>query len=328
MTRSGSVPVVAVSGPLGAGKTSVVNALLRAPGARIGVVVNDFGAVNLDAGLIVGQVDEVSSIAGGCICCLPDSGGLDDALERLTDPRLALDVVLVEASGAADPAVLSRMIRFSGAPRARWGGVIEVVDAEWFSRTRPDDRYGDARYRAASVIVANRVDRTPDIGRVLVDLAAAGPRAVVLPATNGAIDPAVVFDAAERAAPDELDFAAVMGSAPPHRHADAITVRQDGPASAASIVGLLESPPPGVARVKGILDVRTGRSVRPYVLHLVAGVPHVEPLTTSTRLRALVAIGFDFDGPSVEGALREALADSADDGAGLRRFRRLLRLSR
>ncbi|MFF0973213.1 UNVERIFIED_CONTAM: GTP-binding protein, partial [Kocuria sp. CPCC 205295] len=74
------VPVIALTGHLGAGKTSLLNHLLRAPGARLGVVVNDFGELNVDAALVSGQVDEAASISGGCLCCLPDAGGLDEAL--------------------------------------------------------------------------------------------------------------------------------------------------------------------------------------------------------------------------------------------------------
>ena len=98
-----AIPVIALTGYLGAGKTSLLNHVLRAPGARIGVVINDFGELNVDAALVTGQIDEPASITGGCICCLPDEGGLDDALERLTDPRLGLDAIIVEASGLADP---------------------------------------------------------------------------------------------------------------------------------------------------------------------------------------------------------------------------------
>ncbi|MGV0802377.1 GTP-binding protein, partial [Mycolicibacterium elephantis] len=99
----GAIPVIALTGYLGAGKTTLLNHVLRQPGARIGVVINDFGELNVDAALVTGQVDEPASIAGGCICCLPDDGGLDDALAKLADPRLGLDAIIVEASGLADP---------------------------------------------------------------------------------------------------------------------------------------------------------------------------------------------------------------------------------
>ena len=114
-----AIPVIALTGYLGSGKTTLLNHVLRAPDARIGVVINDFGDINVDAALVTGQVDEPVSIAGGCVCCLPDDGGLDDALEKLTDPRLALDVIIVEASGLADPVAVSRLIRFSGVERVR-----------------------------------------------------------------------------------------------------------------------------------------------------------------------------------------------------------------
>lgn len=324
-----TVPVIAVTGPLGAGKTSVVNALLRTPGARIGVVVNDFGSVNVDAGLLVGHVDEVASIAGGCICCLPDSGGIDDALTRLTDQRLALDAVLVEASGVADPAVLSRMIRFSGAPRARWGGVVEVVDAEQYASTSPADRADQRRFRSATIVVVNKADRVRAVGPVLRELAVLSRGATVVPAVHGGIDPVVVFDVAHRADPAALDIAAVMGEAPAHRHATAVTVEQHGPTTAGALVRLVEAVPDGVRRVKGIVDVRVGRATRSFVVHVVGAVPHVAPLRTGTEQRALVAIGYDLDVARVDAALRGALAGGdGDPGDGLRRLRRLVRLSR
>ncbi len=116
------VPVIALTGHLGAGKTTLLNRLLREPGARIGVIVNDFGAINVDAALVTGQVDEPVSIAGGCLCCIEDVSGLDDALEQLTRPRLALDAVVVEASGLAEPGALAQLIASSRAPRVRPGG--------------------------------------------------------------------------------------------------------------------------------------------------------------------------------------------------------------
>lgn len=109
--QSRPVPVIALTGFLGAGKTTLLNHVLRTPGARIGVVINDFGDLNVDAALVTGQVDEPASIAGGCLCCLAEDDTLDEALTRLADPRLDLDAIIVEASGLADPVAISRIIR-------------------------------------------------------------------------------------------------------------------------------------------------------------------------------------------------------------------------
>src|SRR6201998_1329569 len=102
------VPILLVTGFLGAGKTTVVNHLLaHAEGRRIAAVVNDFGAINIDAELIAGATDGVVSLANGCICCT--LGG--DLLRTLAavlrrDPRP--EVIVIETSGIADPADIVR----------------------------------------------------------------------------------------------------------------------------------------------------------------------------------------------------------------------------
>jgi len=64
------VPVLLVAGALGAGKTTLLNHLLANPdGRRIAAVVNDFGAVDIDAQLLGTVTEEVISLKNGCICC-------------------------------------------------------------------------------------------------------------------------------------------------------------------------------------------------------------------------------------------------------------------
>lgn len=58
--------VIALTGYVGAGKTSLLNYLLNRPGTRVGVIINDIGKANVDTGLINGQIDAAESIAGGC----------------------------------------------------------------------------------------------------------------------------------------------------------------------------------------------------------------------------------------------------------------------
>ena len=156
-----AIPVIALTGYLGAGKTSLLNHVLRAPGARIGVVINDFGDINVDAALVTGQVDEPVSIAGGCVCCLDDDDGLDDALEKLSDPRLALDAIIVEASGLADPVAVSRLIRFSGVDGC--GRAASSTSSTPSTHFDVVDRGGAplARYGAASLVVVNKLDQLP-----------------------------------------------------------------------------------------------------------------------------------------------------------------------
>ena len=93
------VPILLVTGFLGAGKTTVVNHLLaHAQGRRIAAVVNDFGAINIDAELIAGASDGVVSLSNGCICCSLE-GDLLRTLATLLrrDPRP--EFIVIETSG-------------------------------------------------------------------------------------------------------------------------------------------------------------------------------------------------------------------------------------
>lgn len=334
-----SVPVIALTGPLGAGKTTVLNHLLAAPGARVGVVINDFGAINVDAGLVVGQVDEAASIAGGCVCCMPDAGGLDEALDTLTDPRLRLDAVIVEASGVAEPVALARLIRFSGADRARLGGAVEVIDAVEHERSVQAGLVAPARYAAATLAVVNKLDLVPDAERAAREVALGAmirehnPAVEVVPAERGAIDPALVFDVAGEDDPlDQLPISQLLreelATEPAHTHADSAGGVADGPVDPGALIDLLENPPAGAYRIKGTVPVRTARGQRIYTVHRVGRSVHVEKAPAGRAADGLVAIGLHLDAAAhvrIVEALRPAAAPSSE---GMRRLERYQRLSR
>jgi len=334
------VPVIAVTGFLGAGKTSLLNHLLRAPGARIGVVVNDFGALNVDAALVTGQVDEAAGISGGCLCCLPDAGGLDAALEKLAHPRLRLDAIVVEASGAADPPALARLIRFSGVERIRPGGVVEVIDAVEHFRTVDTWPEPPLRYAAATLVVIGKVDLLPPrereqtVTRIAERVHARNANVEVVVAEVGRIDPALVFDVARREEPpEELPLASLLRdetrATHAHAHARAATVALAGPVAPGALLDLLENPPTGCYRLKGRVRVRGPRSERGYLVNVVGRMVHVTPLPEPPAAGELVAIGLRLDRASAERALRAVATASADrpDAVGLRRLDRYRRLS-
>ena len=334
--RGAEIPVIALTGYLGAGKTTLLNHILRTPRARIGVVVNDFGEINVDAAMVSGQIDEPASIAGGCICCLPDDGELDVALAKLADPRLRLDAIIIEASGLADPVALARIIGFNTIAGVRDGGVVDVVDAARHVDTVDRGGLAPARYGAATLVVVNKLDQIPaenriDIVRQLESLVRQrNSRAHVIGAVGGRIDPALLYDVA--AAADEtgqLSFRDALfdESAPAEHpvHADAVTVTADGTVDPDLLVDLLEDPPANVYRIKGSVVVRERSATRTYVVNLVGSSIHIARRVLSpTTAHCLVAIGVHLDTDAVRSRLTRALrpADAPTSEAATRRLQR------
>lgn len=337
---SSKVPVIALTGHLGAGKTTLLNALLRSPGARVGVVVNDFGSLAVDAALVTGQVDEPAAISGGCVCCMPDAGGLDDALEKLARPELRLDAILVEASGAAEPLALARLIRFSGAEGVRPGGVIEVIDAVEHFRTVDVDREPPLRLAAATLVVIGKVDllepgdRGGVVERIRSRVRARNPHATIVVPPPGGMDPAIVFDTATDEDPvDELPIAALLRDTvhegEGHVHLRSAAAPVTDPVSPSALVDLLEDPPEGTYRLKGRVRVRGLRREQGLLVNVVGRTIHVAPLAEPPVSGELVVIGTDLDPEQARARLRAVLDAPADRGdpAGLRRLRRHRRLS-
>ncbi len=346
------VPVVAVTGYLGAGKTTLLNHLLRRPGARLGVVVNDFGQVNVDAMLVTGQVDDAVSVAGGCLCCMPADEGLDVALQKLARPDLRLDAVIVEASGVADPATLAHLIRISGVHGMCPGGIVEVVDSPRYFDTVDTGVLAPARFVAASLVVLNKIDEIPEAERELTErriearVRERTRAARIVAAFRGEVDPDLVFDTASSEHPldqlplwelidepeDErstnLDGEEHGGHA--HVHADSVTVRLHEPVEAGALVNLLENPPSDAYRIKGRVPVAGKRGTMGVLVNIVGAGVHVTRRRLPEGEGELVAIGVGMDTDAVRQRLEAGLAPAQCPSSpeGLKRLRDHLRLGR
>jgi len=245
--------VVLVTGFLGSGKTTVVNHLLaHAEGRRIAAVVNDFGAINIDAELITGAADGVVSLNNGCICCSLESDllrTLADLLRR--DPRP--EVIVIETSGVADPTDVVRNLMDPVIWReAPLETVLCVVDA-----TTPvavlDDALLRSQIRASDVVALSKVDLADaaDQARVREAVRAIRPAAVLVDVPHGEIPLALVF-------PSDVDRTpAPYAPARPLPAADrfeTLSWTSEQPVSLSRLQQAIGRLAPKLARAKGLFD--------------------------------------------------------------------------
>ena len=131
-----------VTGFLGSGKTTLINAALRAPElAKTVVVVNEFGEVGLDHQLFARSSDSVVVLENGCLCCTVRSD-LVGTLNSLYHARQAGEIpafnnVVIETSGLAEPGPVLQA--FLSEPTLdglyRVASVLTLVDAVNWSGT-------------------------------------------------------------------------------------------------------------------------------------------------------------------------------------------------
>lgn len=190
------VPILLVTGFLGAGKTTVVNHLLsHAEGRRIAAVVNDFGAINIDAELIAGASDGVVSLANGCICCTLE-GDLLRTLAALLRRDPKPEFIVIETSGIADPADIVRNLMDPVIWReAPLEAVLCVLDAATSPAALNDDALLRSQLRVADVIALNKVDLADEAHRAQLRDAvrALRPAAVIVEAQHGEVPSALLF---------------------------------------------------------------------------------------------------------------------------------------
>ncbi|BBC32350.1 CobW/P47K family protein [Streptomyces graminofaciens] len=335
---SQQIPVVVLAGFLGSGKTTLLNHLLhRSGGSRIGAVVNDFGAIEIDAMAVAGALgDSTVSLGNGCLCCAVDVSELDLYLERLADPSARIDVIVIEASGLAEPQELVRMVLASENPRVVYGGLVEVVDAAEFLETRQRHPEIDRHLAIADLVVVNKVDRAEDGDRVLELVRSLGEGAAVVPATYGRIDPEFLFDcrpSEERVG--QLSFDDL------HRHDDgddhgdghghgghdghlghlhtaydSVSFTSDTPMNPQRLMEFLDTRPDGLYRIKGYVDFGPHDARNRYAVHAVGRFLRFYPEPWAAiageerRLTQLVLIGAGIDATALAKEL-EACKDDA-----------------
>jgi G3E family GTPase len=348
VSRSSSrqIPVIVLAGFLGSGKTTLLNHLLhRGGGTRVGAVVNDFGAIEIDAMAVAGALgDSTVSLGNGCLCCAVDVGELDQYLDRLAQPSARIDVIVIEASGLAEPQELVRMVLASEHPGIVYGGLVEVVDAAEFDGTREKHPEIDRHLALADLVVVNKFDRADDGERVLRVVRELADRAAVVPATYGRVDPEFLFDcrpSEERIG--QLSFDDLhdqddheeddreeegRGEGGPggggrqrrghsgHLHSgyESLSFTSEVPLGPRRLMTFLDSRPEGLYRIKGYVDFGVQDTRNRYAVHAVGRFLRFYPepwAGPDGRLTELVLIGSGIDVAALSKELEACKEDAA-----------------
>jgi cobalamin biosynthesis protein CobW len=280
------IPVLVVSGFLGAGKTTLVRHLLhdaQRTGVRVAVVSNEFGALGIDKALLGEGEEAYVEIEGGCVCCQL-SDALLDTLQMLWE-RVHPDRIIVETSGVALP--FDTQLNLWREPVSAWVDddmAVVVVNAEQLMDGRDLEGTFEDQVSSADLLLLNKVDLIPPeaLGRVEAMLSALAPETPLVRSIQGSIDPAVLFP------PDLAGIRSQRRTArpepPPHQHdmfqAQEISVEEGiRPEVLSERLRHL-----GALRAKGFVQTSQG-------LRLVQGVGRRIELTEVTQLPPPALLG-------------------------------------
>ena len=203
--------VVVLAGFLGAGKTTLLKRVLswETTLADTVVLVNEFGDVGIDGGLLGENGADMVELTSGCICCTLKVGliqALADIASRISPKRL-----FIETTGVADPFTIKEIL---AEPTLRdkylIKKIVTVLDADFWEAREIFGPIFENQLKAADLILLNKIDtvESDDVPRVLDEIHETIPESQIVPTIHCRIDPETFFSVRT---PSPEDKEAIIG---------------------------------------------------------------------------------------------------------------------
>jgi len=166
-------PITVVTGFLGAGKTTLVNYILKEQNEwKIAVLENEFGEVSIDDGLVAESLDapeDLIKMDNGCVCC-SIRGDLIRTLGQLQSQRQKFDAILLETTGLADPAPIVYTVQTNPkiSEHYRIDSIVCLADCKHLNQhldeVKPEGSVNEALQQVAfaDMILLNKIDLVTD----------------------------------------------------------------------------------------------------------------------------------------------------------------------
>lgn len=319
-SRKQYIPIMAIVGFLGSGKTTLLNHILKEnQGLKIGVIVNDFGDINIDSMLVARQTDSKLELSNGCICCSIEGDSLDDAIGQLAHSGSTIDYIVIEASGLAEPKELLRLLVNSKNQYARFDSLLAVVDASNILETQEKHPAFIEQLSLADVILINKLDlvKKATVKEIEGYLSFINSNAHILKTEKGVIDTRLLLEPSKQSvhsAQLRLGDAAIDHSDHLHHEYQNVSFATTKEIDPAAFELFIKTLPKEIYRSKGFVYFGMKGLGQKFIFQKV-GARHEMKLDEwlgETPRTDLVFIGAGFDEVLLQKEL-DALIDTAPD---------------